>query len=40
MQDPRKPVIFLGREAVVTRGLIENVCMENPLRKTIIWEKA
>lgn len=38
MADPSKPVVFLSREAVVTREVIDRICVENPLNKMIIWE--
>jgi len=38
MQDPALPVIFLSREAIVTREVIDRICTENPLNKMIIWE--
>jgi hypothetical protein len=38
MQDPGMPIIFVPEEAIVTREVIERICVENPLNKMIIWE--
>ena len=40
MKNPDVPVIFLPREAVVTREVIDRICRESALNKIIVWETA
>lgn len=35
---PDVSVIFLSSDAVVTRDVIERICKESALNKTVIWE--
>ena len=38
IQDPEVTVIFVPEEAIVTRDVIDRICVENSLRKMIVWE--
>lgn len=38
MADPSAAVIFLPQSAMVTADIIDRICSESALAKTIIWE--
>lgn len=38
MRDPDVAVIFLPQSAMVTAEIIDGICSESALNKTIIWE--
>ena len=40
MRDPRAPVIFIPLGAFVTKEIINDICAESPLNKTLVWAEA
>lgn len=38
MKNPEPAVIFLPQSAMITAEIIERICSESSLNKTIIWE--
>jgi hypothetical protein len=39
MQDPTRHVIFIPADAVLPRNVVDRICAESPLNKTVILER-